>query len=124
MKRNLILGMITMLLLAAGMIGCIFVANMQHGTVAVIYQNGQEVQRIDLSAVTSAYTITLYGENNAENIISVENGAIFMQYASCSDKLCVHRGKLTGSGLPLVCLPNHVVIEIQGGSTEFDAVAY
>lgn len=124
MKRNLILGMITMLLLAAGMIGCIFVANTQHGTVAVIYQNGQEVQRIDLSAVTAAYTITLYGENNAENIISVENGAIFMQYASCPDKLCVHRGKLTGSGLPLVCLPNHVVIEIQGGSTEFDAVAY
>ncbi len=124
MKRNLILGLITLLLLAAGIVGCIFAAGTQHGSVAVIYQNGQEVQRIDLSAVTSAYTITLHGENNAENIIFVEHGAISMQQASCPDHLCVKRGKLTGSGLPLVCLPNHVVIEIQGGNTELDAVAY
>ncbi|MBE6851306.1 MAG: NusG domain II-containing protein [Ruminococcus sp.] len=124
MKRNLILGMITLTLLAAGIFGCIFIGQAQHGSVAVIYQNGQEVRRIDLSAVTAAYTMTLNGEDDAENVIFIEHGAISMHMASCPDKLCMKRGKLTGSGLPLVCLPNHIVIEIQGGNAEFDAVAY
>ncbi len=127
MKQTLLLGAITLLLLVLGICGCILVMGRQDGKTAVIYQNGQEIQRIDLAAITEPYTITLHGENGAENVILAEHGAISMQSASCPDGLCVQRGTITGSGLPIVCLPNHIMIEIEGGTdsdAEIDIWAY
>ncbi len=127
MKQTLLLGAITLLLLVSGVLGCIFVTGRKDGKTAVIYHNGQEVQRIDLAAITEPYTIALHGENGAENVILAEHGAISMQSASCPDGLCVQRGRITGSGLPIVCLPNHVIIEIEGGAddeSEIDIWAY
>lgn len=124
MKQNLILSIITALLLTLGIIGCIAVNNKSGGCIAVIRQNGNEVQRIDLSAVSERYSITLRGENGEENVISVEHGAISMQAASCPDKLCVKRGSITSGGIPLVCLPNHIIIEIIDDTPQLDGVAY
>lgn len=124
MKRNLILAIVTALLLLLGIIGCIAVNNKSGGCIAVIRQNGNEVQRIDLSAVSDRYSITLRGENGEENVIFIEHGAISMHSASCPDKLCVKRGKLSTNGIPLVCLPNHIVIEIVGDASQIDAVTY
>ncbi len=124
MKRNLILAIVTALLLTLGVIGCIAVMHSGRGCVAVIRQNGREVQRIDLSAVTKPYTMTLHGENGEENIILVEHGAISIQSASCPDKLCVKRGKLSTNGIPLVCLPNHIIIEIVDDTSQIDVVTY
>lgn len=118
------LAIVTALLLLLGIIGCIAVNNKSGGCIAVIRQNGNEVQRIDLSAVSDRYSITLRGENGEENIILVEHGAISMQSASCPDKLCVKRGTIQSSGIPLVCLPNHIIIEIVGDTPKLDGVAY
>lgn len=114
MKRNLILGGITLLLLALGILGCIFLQQRQEGTIAVIRQDGKEIQRIDLSKVTESYTIPLHGAQGEENVILVEPGAISMQTANCPDGLCLEMGALTSKGLPIVCLPNHIIIEIIG----------
>ncbi len=123
MKRNLILSAITVFLLLLGMIGCIAVKNHHNGCIAVIRQSGKEVQRIDLSAVSESRTITLRGENGEENVILIEHGAISMYAASCPDKLCVKRGAITSGGIPLVCLPNHITIEIISDAPQIDAVA-
>lgn len=125
MKRNLILGCITAALLLAGILGCLAIRHHASGTIAVIRQDGEEVRRIDLSAVTEAYTILLTGENGEENIIFVEPGAISMQHASCPDGLCTRMPRLTGQGIPIVCLPHHIVIEVTGGETSgIDIQAY
>lgn len=124
MKQNLILTGIVLLLLGAGILGCFLIAG-NSGTTAVIYQDGQELQRVDLSAVETPYTITVHGENGEENVILIEPGAISMQTASCPDQLCVQRGDVSGGGLPIVCLPNHVVIEITGAvESDIDVIAY
>ena len=36
-----------------------------------------------------------------------------MTSASCPDKVCVHRGKLSEKASPIVCLPNRVLIQYQ-----------
>ena len=82
------------------------------GTMAVISVDGEEIERIDLSRVEDSYDIvveTAYGRNT----VHVEPGAISVTEADCPDRICVHQGKLTGGGIPIVCMPHHLVIEIE-----------
>lgn len=79
---------------------------------AEIYQDGTLLYTIDLNNVTANYELTVTGDNNAYNVILVEQGQISMKEASCPDKLCVHMGKIHNASLPVTCLPNKVVIRI------------
>lgn len=72
-----------------------------------VYQNGQLVRTVDLSAVTQPYDFVLTGTGTC--VVHVEDGTIYMLSSTCPDQLCVKHGSL-GNGLPIVCLPNKVVI--------------
>ena len=50
-------------------------------------------------------------EINDTNVAVVENGEIYMESATCPDKLCVHQGRISDSSKKIVCLPNKVIIE-------------
>lgn len=86
-----------------------------------VYQNGQLVRRIDLSKVDAPYTITLTGDSGSQNIIEVKKGSLCMLSADCPDKLCVLQGEIGSGGLPIVCLPNNIVIMPDSPA---DAVTY
>ena len=109
-------------LLAAAVILCLavyfaFVLFAPAGTTAVIYVDGREYRRVDLSKVKEPYVIeieTVYGRNS----VLVEPGAISVSSADCPDKICVHQGRLTGAGIPIVCMPHRLVIDIEGGETD------
>lgn len=58
---------------------------------------------------------------NDTNIAVIENGSVYMKYASCPDKLCIHQGKISDSSKKIICLPNKVVIEVTKKS-EIDTV--
>ena len=49
---------------------------------------------------------------NDTNIAVIENGAVYMKYASCPDKLCMHQGRIHDASRKIICLPNKVVIEV------------
>jgi hypothetical protein len=40
----------------------------------------------------------------------IEDGEICVSSAECPDKTCVKMGKLRSESLPIVCLPNHLII--------------
>ena len=87
------------------------------GTTAIISVDGVELQRIDLSRVRESYDIpidTLYGHNT----VHVEPGAISVTDADCPDKVCVAMGSLTGEGIPIICMPHRLIIEIEGDSLD------
>ena len=44
------------------------------------------------------------------NLITIRNGEIFMEDAGCPDHTCVKMGVLREENLPIVCLPNKLVI--------------
>ena len=50
-------------------------------------------------------------EINDTNAAVVKSGEIYMESATCPDKLCVHQGKISDSSKKIVCLPNKVIIE-------------
>ncbi|MEZ4357739.1 MAG: NusG domain II-containing protein [Eubacteriales bacterium] len=87
--------------------------------IATIYKDGVLVQKIDLNAVESPYII----EVGTGNEVLVEKGRISMYSADCPDKLCVKQGAITNGMYPIVCLPNRVVISIEEGDEDIDAVS-
>ena len=94
----------------------------EEGQIARITQDGQVVAEIDLSELTGPYTFPVDGEDHQWNGIVAEKGRIRVLEASCPDQVCVNQGWISDSTLPIVCLPNKLVIEIVGGESELDAV--
>ena len=86
------------------------------GAVANIYLNGECIRSVDLSRVTEPETMTVSGQVG-DNVILIERGRICVEHADCPDQICVHMGWLTSEGgMPIVCLPNRLVIEIDDAS--------
>ena len=82
------------------------------GVIAVITVDGKEVDRIDLSRVKEPYDFDLTTEYG-HNTIHVEPGAISVTEADCPDLICVYMGKLSGDGIPIICMPHHLMISIE-----------
>ena len=54
----------------------------------------------------------------------IEDGKAKMISADCPDQLCVHQSSIAKSKETIVCLPNKVVVEVQGSGDkkDYDAV--
>ncbi len=83
---------------------------------AYVYRDGEEIARLPLDGSSDGEIITVTGENGAENVIEVKNGRIHMKSASCPDQHCVNMGWRHRTDVPIVCLPNKVVIDIRDSS--------
>lgn len=91
------------------------------GTVATVKQDGEVVWEIDLSTLTGPVTFEVEGQDGQWNQITAEPGRIRVEHASCPDQICVHQGWISDSSIPIVCLPNKLVIEISGEEAQVDA---
>ena len=100
----------------------IFISGTAQEKIAVIKSDGKTVKTINLENTDSPYTFEISGQNGS-NTIYVENGRISVINADCPDKLCVRRGAVSSPAVPIVCLPNKLVITIKTNSaSEPDAV--
>lgn len=97
---------------------CAAVIFRDHGETAEIIQDGRTLYTLDLSKETDR-TITIDNEYG-RNVIEIKDGKIRMLEADCPDKICVDTGWLGGS-VPIVCLPNKLIIRFSGGDGKTDA---
>lgn len=102
--------------------GIVFYSNGGGNTVC-IYQNGDLIETIHLDTVTTPYTLHIESANGGYNEISVEHGRICVSDASCPDHVCINTGWLSDGAIPIVCLPNQLVIQIKGESSAIDIAA-
>lgn len=57
------------------------------------------------------------------NTVCIKDGKVYIQEASCPDKLCVKQESICKTGESLCCLPNKVFVIIESdGLDEYDAV--
>lgn len=56
------------------------------------------------------------------NKITIKGGKVSMVFSNCRNQDCIHRGEIAKTSESIVCLPNRIVVEIQGDSQEYDAV--
>ena len=102
-------------LLAASLLAAVLVyTSSPGGTVAEIVLDGEVIRTIDLETAR-AETFVVQGEHGT-NTVQVEPGRIRVEAADCPDQVCVHQGWISDGTVPIVCLPNRLVIRITGGS--------
>ena len=99
------------------------------GCIAEIYQDGQLLQSIPLAQVQEPYIIEISSGNNCTNRIEVHTGGIGVVWADCPDQLCVRQSFSETPVIPIVCLPNRLVIRLRPNSeasqeTATDAITF
>lgn len=115
------------ILLLLGSIISIFLMNSSDASyTARIYQDGQLVESIDLSSVAQSYQLTIKAADGGYNILEIQPGQIKVSEASCPDHICVKQGFIHNSLLPITCLPNKLVIQLEENTIGItpDAITY
>lgn len=82
------------------------------GAAAVITVDGEEIVRLALDEDAS---VTI-GEGEHKNTVVVKNGAVCVADASCPDHICMNTGWIEFEGEMIVCLPNKLVVTVEGGA--------
>lgn len=79
-------------------------------TLVEIVQDGTVIRTVDLSAAPDETIRIERRDGQSYNLVRIENGEIFVQEAGCPDQTCVHMGKLHSDALPIICVPNRLII--------------
>lgn len=115
MKKNDIVLICLIALAAFGVIGYHFLHKTE-GARVLITVGGKKYGSYDLS---KDQTIDIHGTNT----LKIKAGKAFMTEATCPDKLCVQHKPISKDGESIICLPNRVVVTIEGGKErDLDAV--
>ena len=73
-----------------------------------IVQEDVVIKTIDLDhAEDQEFTVHYKGSSNT---IHIEDGEIWVSDAECPDHTCMKMGRLYSESLPIVCLPNRLII--------------
>lgn len=90
-----------------------------HGQTVQIVQDGIILHTIDLSSEEDQIIQVEY--EGRVNTIEIQNGRVHMLEADCPDHTCIQMGWLD-SVTPIVCLPNHLVIQFVNAEDAADAI--
>ena len=96
-------------ILLLGAAGCLWVLRHPGGDTVEILQDGKVLYELDLARCSDQMIEIPY--QGSFNTIQVQGGRIRVLEAECPDQACVHMGYLSDTGLPIVCLPNRLVIQ-------------
>lgn len=72
--------------------------------------DGKIVETLDLSKDTE---MTVHGYNNGTNHLIIRGGEVWIDDASCPDKVCIHQGRISRNSDMIVCLPNLMIAQIR-----------
>ena len=110
-KKRLLLdaALILALLLLAGVLYFCLTPKEETGACAVVIINGEEAARYPLSKDGT------YPLNGGTNTLVIGDGYAWMADSQCPDKICEHMGKIHMNGQMIVCLPNGVIVTVEGG---------
>ncbi len=110
-KKRMIMDicLILALLLLALLLYFCFSADKTEGACAVVLIGGEEAGRYPLSKNGT------FPLNGGSNTLVIENGYAWLSEATCPDKICVHMGRIHLNGQLIVCLPNQVIVTVEGG---------
>ena len=87
----------------------IFALNQSSPERVFIYQNGVLLGYYDLTNVTEPISLLVESDFGV-NLVIIEHGRVRVSEADCPDGLCVRQGWVSSGSVPIVCLPNRLVI--------------
>ena len=96
------------LVLAVLSVACSFMMKPSRQSDVEIMQEDSVLYRINLSECEDQTFLIVY--EGRKNVIQTLNGRIRILEADCPDHTCVRMSWLRSDALPIVCLPNRLVI--------------
>lgn len=118
MKRSAVFIIITAVIFLSAAAVCIIIFGRNTGDIVNIKSSGELLYTIDLSESEDCeFDIEYEGRVNT---VEIKNHMICVKDADCSDKICVNTGWIgrDRKSVPIVCLPNRLVIEFEKGSAD------
>lgn len=109
-KRDLLL-VIGILVIAGGFYIGNLMLNRKPAVMVEVSVDGTVVEQLDLSKDTE---VTIESRNGGTNHLVIQDGQVFIDDASCPDKVCIHQGKISKNGDMIVCLPNLMIAKVVG----------
>jgi len=91
------------------------VLNRGSGSQAVVYVGDEEYQRLSLN---QDQELLITGKGGGTNRLIIRDGQADVTEASCPDKICVHQSPISEIGETIVCMPNQVIVTIEGEGQE------
>lgn len=87
-----------------------------------IYVNNELYKEYTLT--NELYEEIRIGDDEHYNLVVIKKGTVFVIDSSCPDKICEKHNPISKSGEMIVCLPNKVVVRIEGTNdeTELDSI--
>lgn len=92
------------------------------GTLAVIHVDGKVVATVDLTS-HEPQTLDVTGVLGPMVIVADGKGSIRVTESTCPDQICVRTTPARSPGDQVICVPNHMVITVEGKGTGIDALA-
>lgn len=109
------------LVLLSGIVGSILVMRKPNTNNVRISRDGEVLYQLDLAQEEDRIIEIEYDRNI--NVVEIKKHQIRIADAGCPDKICVQMGWLDSS-VPIVCLPNHLVIQFLDVDEVIDTKTY
>ena len=96
----------------------IFYGNLHSGgeLTAVITHRGETVERVVLSSLTEEKNIEISGKYHLTVTLTPDGARV--SKSVCPGQDCVHTGTIRRPGQSIICLPEQVVVRLEGGKDE------
>ncbi len=117
-KRDLI---IVLILLGFSLVLYLALNSSEQGMTFTVKSPQNEDYHINFDKAQEEKTLTIDGDYPLE--VHYSEGAVWIENATCPDKVCEHSGKISKQGQSIICIPAGVSVEIDG-EDEFDGRTY
>ncbi len=100
-------------LLALALLSALLLARLPGGRNLVVERDGRIIYRAPLDRPRQVHLDGPLGVTEA----LIENGSVRILSSPCAHKICIGMGRVDRSGQWLACVPNHLLLRIEGGSS-------
>ncbi len=85
----------------------------------LIFLNDKQIDHLSLQNDT-VFSLDPHG---IHMIIETKNGSVRVKSSDCPQQICVKKGWTGFANDPIICMPNHIMVIIEGGETGIDAIS-
>ena len=87
---------------------------------ATVKHRGQVTAQVALSTLTEEKKITIDGQYHLT--VTLTKDGVSVTESDCPGQDCVHTGRITRAGQSIVCLPEQVIVTLEGKTSAPDVV--
>ena len=107
------------LILIGGALSYLAFSGSSTGDLVVVKVNGEIYGKYSL---TKDRIITVNRDGHM-NKITIKGGKVQVSKSNCKNQVCVKQGFISSTHQSIVCIPNRVVVSIEGKDGEYDVIS-